>query len=410
MTPLTEALASSEGQIGPWKVTNRVREPLFGLIRLDAAVGGTPIGAEAKVAVTFGGVRRVFPAAAVVVQGPDRQSCVRVHVVSHLVSNGPNHVSGEVRWPDGTRTPLAEGKFEVDNVGRLAELVREDLQSYGTPALIGGWIDSRMFPLRHGKAQAWFNVLDPPDVPLSLEPSRSAEAARLHLIRWGFAVLNYTIDLETIRRFRGEYEAAIAAGDLAYVRGTSQRIRLAHRLPHGRKIWLDPVVLSFLREWFRDEPCACQTLLYIHGSEQKAHQDTIHLTPYPAGFMCGVWVALQDVEADSGELFVLPGSHRTPRVTTADIRVNKVVGDNYSQFTALDSRIEEIIRREKFEALPYRPRAGQVLVWHENLIHGGALRTSPERQRHSIVSHYFARGSVAYYDSRGEAAALERVE
>ncbi len=47
------------------------------------------------------------------------------------------------------------------------------------------------------------------------------------------------------------------------------------------------------------------------------------------------------------------------------------------------------------------------LVWHENLIHGGSPRRKRELTRKSIVSHYFARGGIAYYDSRREAGFLE---
>jgi hypothetical protein len=46
-------------------------------------------------------------------------------------------------------------------------------------------------------------------------------------------------------------------------------------------------------------------------------------------------------------------------------------------------------------------------VWHENLVHGGSVRINKEQTRFSVVSHYFAKGAVAYYDSRGEAASLE---
>jgi len=272
-------------------------------------------------------------------------------------------------------------------------------------------LDSRVFPPQDGlTARAWFNGPGlETDVPLSFEPARTAELARMHLLRWGFTIMDYVIDRSTIDQFRREYESAIDNGTLSYQRGTSQRIQQAHNLPAGRKIWLDKRVLSFLGEWFRDEPCACQTLLYIHGSTQHAHQDTIHLSPYPAGFMCGVWVALQDIEPDSGELFVLPGSHRTPRVMTRDVDLPKVTED-YSAYKKLNTRIDELIAANSYQAVPYRPKAGQILVWHENLIHGGSPRVNADRERHSIVSHYFARGCVAYYDARGEGAALERVE
>jgi hypothetical protein len=70
----------------------------------------------------------------------------------------------------------------------------------------------------------------------------------------------------------------------------------------------------------------------------------------------------------------------------------------------------DLVKSEGYERLVYRPKAGQILVWHENLIHGGSPRVQSDRTRLSVVSHYFAKGSVGYYDSRGEAAALETLD
>ena len=395
-----------------WTIANRRKcDPLFGLIRIECEPSLDRPIQGAKVRIRFGEHEATFPVHRLISPTSKTGAGIRIHLLTHLVADGTHALDGELTWPDGTVYPLPRAEYRFENTGNLARMVRDDLEAFGTPAILGAVLDSRVFPPQEGlKARAWFNSPDvKSDVPLSFEPAMNAEHARMHLIRWGFAIMDYVIDRSTIDQFRSEYEAAIADGTLPYKRGTSQRIQQAHNLPTGRKIWLDPRVLSFLHEWFRDEPCACQTLLYINGSTQHAHQDTIHLTPYPAGFMCGVWVALQDIEPDSGELFVLPGSHRTPRVMTCDVDLPKVV-DDYSAYKQLNTRIDELIANHSYEVVPYRPRAGQILVWHENLIHGGAPRVNADRERHSIVSHYFPRGCVAYYDARGEGASMERVE
>jgi len=244
------------------------------------------------------------------------------------------------------------------------------------------------------------------DRPIRTVVVDDEDAARRHLSRWGFALLPELLPQELIQSFNREVDEAIAQGTLSYRTGSSDRIHGAHYLPSGRKIWLYPPVLSFLKDWFRDDPCACQTLLYINGSEQSPHQDTIHLTPYPAGYMCGVWCALEDVRKDSGELVVYPGSHRSPRLYARELGLEKV-SDNYSSYVKANDEIGRSIERGGFAQCTYMPLAGQILIWHENLIHGGSLRANPEFTRRSIVSHYIPRGGIAYYDSRGEAATLE---
>jgi hypothetical protein len=280
------------------------------------------------------------------------------------------------------------------------------LEAFGTPAIFGPPVDSRLFPYEQGDAHAWFDQARPPDVPLSFEPARTEALAHQHLLRWGVCVLPDRLPGRLIERFWAEVEAAIGCGKLAYTPGSSDRIHGAHRLPGGRKIWLFPPVLDFLRRHFRDEPAACQTLTYPNGSEQTPHQDTIHLTSYPSGFMCGAWIALEDVAPDSGELVVYPGSHRLPRLRAADLGLAKVDTD-YSTYVTFDRAIQALIHQHECTPALYRPKAGEILIWHENLIHGGSPRKNRELSRKSIVSHYFARGSIAYYDSRGEAGYLE---
>jgi hypothetical protein len=114
------------------------------------------------------------------------------------------------------------------------------------------------------------------------------------------------------------------------------------------------------------------------------------------------------VKLGAGELFVYPESQRLGRLRTKGLSLDKVAKD-YSAFQVFDKAVGELVRSNGLEKYAYVAKKGQILVWHENLIHGGEKRSNPQSSRLSIVSHYFARGSVAYYDARGEAAALQEI-
>jgi ectoine hydroxylase-related dioxygenase (phytanoyl-CoA dioxygenase family) len=330
---------------------------------------------------------------------------VRFHLMTHLLANGEQAIEATVEFESGERAVFPRTTLQVTNSGPLAEAVAHDLRAHGAPAIFGWVVDSTLFPYAGGRARAQFD-LAANDAPLSLEPATDLDAAHRHLRRWGFCILPQTLPAEIVESFRIELDLALETGRLPYRRGSSDRIHNAHRLPSGRAIWLYPPVLSFLEAHFQDTPCACQTLTYVNGSQQSAHQDTIHLTPYPAGYMCGVWIALEDVHPDSGELFVYPGSHREKRLRATELGLEKVDTD-YSSYGVFDRGVMDLVGDGGYELIRYRPKAGQILVWHENLAHGGSPRADMSKTRLSIVSHYFARGGVAYYDSRGEAAALE---
>jgi ectoine hydroxylase-related dioxygenase (phytanoyl-CoA dioxygenase family) len=124
--------------------------------------------------------------------------------------------------------------------------------------------------------------------------------------------------------------------------------------------------------------------------------------------MCGVWIALEDVQPDSGELEVYKGSHRLPRVYMHGSGCAKVTGDDWSEFgDTVAARWREMLAEDRFEKVTYRPKRGTILIWHENLMHGGSVRIDQSLSRRSIVSHYFADGAIAFYDSTGVAGHME---
>ncbi|MDG3438874.1 phytanoyl-CoA dioxygenase family protein [Nitrospirillum amazonense] len=400
--------------ISPWVVTNRPpATPVYGLLRLASTLHCSEPIDGIWVELNFGGVTQRFAASDIATKVGEAAWELAVLANSHLVPNGVVNLRVTTGIATGPFAEMPGLELLISNQGTLADSVRADLLAHGSPVLIAGHVDSAMYPFSHGQSVAWFNQPDAiaaaADVPLSVEPAADAEAAIQHLIRWGFTVLHEAVPIETVTAFNNAVEAALLSGRLLHRPGSSERIHDAHRLPEGRKIWLFPPVLDFLKRWFRDDACACQTLLYVNGSQQDAHQDTIHLTPYPAGYMCGVWVALEDVRPESGELFVYPGSHRTPRLLAEPLGLAKVTSD-YSSYVVFGDEINRLLNAGGFERLVYRPKAGQILVWHENLIHGGGIRVNSEITRRSIVSHYYARGGVGFYDSRGEAAYLETLD
>jgi ectoine hydroxylase-related dioxygenase (phytanoyl-CoA dioxygenase family) len=147
-------------------------------------------------------------------------------------------------------------------------------------------------------------------------------------------------------------------------------------------------VLSLLQELYGRLPLPFQTINFRIGSQQRAHSDALHFSSKPEGFMCGVWVALEDVDERSGPVVFYPGSHRLPFVTMADAGLQATS----EQYGAYEQHIEQLIERERLEPRYGTMRKGQALVWAANLLHGGAPQEDRSRSRHSQVTHYFFEG------------------
>jgi hypothetical protein len=333
-----------------------------------------------------------------------QRSWMAVH--GHLLPNGPVGMRLEVAAPDGLSLAERRLTLHVRDADPLAEMTRDSLRRTGVPLVVDS-CDSGLYAYDDEGLKAWY---DRSDEAVEAHLAAVAEAGRAtpaeiealrHFVANGFLVLPEVVETDHLARLNAALDDAVAKKLEGYEWGVSQRLHNLHlQYPAIRELWLHPTVLRMLRLIFDAPGRPCQSLTYVFGSQQEHHQDTIHLTSFPAGRMCGVWTALEDVQPGSGELVVFPGSHRLPRLYMKDAGIPKV-GEDWSQFGATVTPMWTRLLDKKFRREVYRPKAGTVLIWHENLMHAGSMRLDMAKSRRSIVGHYFAEGSVVYYDSSG---------
>lgn len=84
-----------------------------------------------------------------------------------------------------------------------------------------------------------------------------------------------------------------------------------------RAIAVNQTVIDLLSKLYGRLAFPFQTLNFPVGTQQDAHTDFVHFSSLPERFMCGVWLALEDIDADAGPLFYYPGSHRWPAMSNA---------------------------------------------------------------------------------------------
>ena len=160
-----------------------------------------------------------------------------------------------------------------------------------------------------------------------------------------------------------------------------------------RQIALAPRVIEILRLLYGREPVPFQTLNFRVGSQQRTHSDIIHFDCLPYGFMCGVWVALEDVDRRNGPLHYYPSSQKLPRFDLQDIGVPSESPDRYRQY---EDFVEKLMRSEELERAELEIERGQALIWSANLFHGGSPIADTNRTRLSQVTHYYFEGCLYY--------------
>lgn len=166
-------------------------------------------------------------------------------------------------------------------------------------------------------------------------------------------------------------------------------------------------VLDLLRALYGREPIPFQTLNFLQGSAQSLHADAMHFSSVPAGFLCGVWVALEDVSPDSGPLRYAPGSHRASRVQLSDLgrwaskQDHDELGPNYGVY---ERYVAALLAAGEYELEELVCPKGSVLIWAADLVHGGAPILDPSTTRRSQVTHYYFEDCIYYSPIHSDAA------
>lgn len=162
-----------------------------------------------------------------------------------------------------------------------------------------------------------------------------------------------------------------------------------------RQLSLLPDIHKLLRLFWGRQPFAFQTLNFPVGSQQHYHSDAVHFHSEPAGFMCGVWVALEDIHTEAGPLEYFPGSHHLPYLQRNDVDYDEEYDSNLDQSIFYEIWDAEI-KSHSFSPKHFTPRLGQALIWTANLLHGGSPVLDLGLTRWSQVTHYFFEGCRWY--------------
>src|SRR5687768_1700741 len=154
------------------------------------------------------------------------------------------------------------------------------------------WVDSPFFP----------KLFEQSDLD-----SKMVETIR-HFAEHGYAVIDPEIPTAVIEgAIRDVSDRYKPGGDGYY--SDERRIQDAWSFSQNvRRIATAPRVLEVLKVLYRRTPFPFQTLNFRVGSEQRTHSDIALFDSIPHGYMCGVWVALEDIDESNGPLQYYPGS------------------------------------------------------------------------------------------------------
>lgn len=163
-----------------------------------------------------------------------------------------------------------------------------------------------------------------------------------------------------------------------------------------REIASNQIVCDLLTKLYGRQSFPFQTLNFPVGTQQATHSDSVHFSSLPERFMCGVWVAMEDVTPDAGPLYYYPGSHRWPVLTNGLINRRGFGSDLKSAQDPYENVWQAMIAAYGSKSEVFLPRKGQALIWCANLLHGGSYQQDVTKTRWSQVTHYYFDNCVYY--------------
>jgi len=163
-----------------------------------------------------------------------------------------------------------------------------------------------------------------------------------------------------------------------------------------RAIATNQIVIDLLSKLYDRAAFPFQTLNFPVGTQQEAHSDSVHFSSLPERFMCGVWLAMEDVGPESGPLFYYPGSHRWPIMTNAMIGRRGYGSSLVSAQDPYGPAWKALCDVNGAQEETFLARKGQALIWCANLLHGGSRQTDPRLTRWSQVTHYYFDDCIYY--------------
>jgi hypothetical protein len=167
-------------------------------------------------------------------------------------------------------------------------------------------------------------------------------------------------------------------------------------VPEVRQIATNPAILDLLGRLYGRRAFPFQTLNFPVGTQQHPHTDSAHFSSMPERFMCGVWVALEDIHADSGPLMYYPGSHRLPVFTNEHVGFAAHAAGTVPNQSVYEPMWRALVEAKGMKPAHFLPKRGQAVIWTANLLHGGSAQADLNRTRWSQVTHYYFE-DCAYY-------------
>jgi ectoine hydroxylase-related dioxygenase (phytanoyl-CoA dioxygenase family) len=212
----------------------------------------------------------------------------------------------------------------------------------------------------------------------------------------GYCVFDLKIDPELLVQANADIDVSIQKNSFkknsaAYHYNDSPRIVEAWKDSDAiKEIATNKKLLSFLKYAYQSDPVPFSTINFLKGTEQPLHSDEFHFGSIPHRYLTGVWVALEDVDPDSGPLSLAIGSHKMPIFSfeMLNIEIPKNEREFKKAYTIYEEWAREYVKCQDLQVVTPELKKGQCIIWLSNTLHGAFKIKNNALTRKSMAIHF----------------------
>jgi phytanoyl-CoA hydroxylase len=153
----------------------------------------------------------------------------------------------------------------------------------------------------------------------------------------------------------------------------------------ARKLYLDRALFAWIDLVFGQPSIAFQSAYSEFGRSEAPCRDLAFIEATPAAHLLTAWIALEDMKAESGALYIVAGSHRVPLYQFSAGRFRIRPGEDHlpAQRFVMARAGEAGLREETV-----LNRRGEATIWHPAVAHGFRRALRPQASRRALTVRY----------------------
>ena len=187
-----------------------------------------------------------------------------------------------------------------------------------------------------------------------------------------------------------------------YSYNESPRIVESYKFSNNcKKLAKYPKIKKIIEYLYEDKAVPFSTINFLKSTQQPLHSDYAHFGTLPENKLIGAWVALEDIDPNSGPLQVVPRSHKLKKYNFIKENNNKApttlnqIQKNYKKY---ENWVKKIVKKKKLKSFTPNMKKGDCLLWESNMLHGSPLCKNPKLSRLSQVTHWTFKSAKKHYN------------